>query len=500
MALTLAIDVGTSNLKVGVVDSNGELLVLRKSPIKTISRGPGCAEHDPNELKRLIIELSKQALGDTYSEHVTSICASTYHFGLIFLSKEMEPIGGMTVLTDIRAQKTFSDFKEAFADYDVYGSTGCPLLGQFVLPRLYYFFKREPELLKSAAYIGDSKQFLFQWMTGKFVTDASIASASQLFNCHSFDWDGEILRRVGLRREQLPHVEDGTTFTAPLLDDVREQLGLTSGVRVALGLYDGGALAVGLSGVAPGVGIMNVGTTAMFRVPSPTPAFDRDENKRIQAYALKRDLFVNGGALNNAALPLDWLRSKLFDVDLHDPALLEINSQPPLMSLPYLTGERDSKVGPYASGVFFGIRRDHSRLDFARSLLQGVAYSMRYIYDALRENDLTLTELRMGGGGTSWKAWPHMFADTLGIPIVIPTVHEVALIGSAMIAFTAEGRYPDLITASHKMIIAGVRIEPDPARARIHEEHYAFFKELRSGMSELYQRHSRLSGEIVKAS
>jgi ribulose kinase len=93
-----------------------------------------------------------------------------------------------------------------------------------------------------------------------------------------------------------------------------------------------------------------------------------------------------------------------------------------------------------------------------------------------------------------------MFADTLGIPIVIPTVHEVALIGSAMIAFTAEGRYPDLITASHKMIIAGVRIEPDPARARIHEEHYAFFKELRSGMSELYQRHSRLSGEIVKAS
>ena len=498
MALTLAIDLGTSNLKVGIVDSNGELLVLRKSPIQTVNKEPGSAEHDPHELKRLIVDLCKQALLDEYRDRVEYICSSTYHFGLMFLDKRMNPISGMTVLTDIRSQKTFSEFKEAFSDYDIYQNTGCPLLTQYVLPRLYYFYKRHPEVLKQASYIAGSKEFLFHWMTGEFVTEASVASASQLFNCHTFSWDQTILSKLGLKAEQFPKVADGTKFLAPLQDELREELGLKSGVQVALGLYDGGALAVGLSGIAPRIGIMNVGTTAMFRVPSNKPAFDAGENKRIQAYALKEGLFVNGGALNNAALPLDWLRAKLYDVDLHDPALLDLKEQPPLFSLPYLTGERDSKVGPYASGIFFGIRREHSRIDFARSLLQGVAYSMRYLYDALQENDIHLTELRMGGGGTAWKAWPQMFADTLGVPILIPSVNEVALVGSAMIALTASGHYPDLGTASRKMVKSGLRVEPDKSRVEIHNEYYAFFKQLREGMSDLYTAHSKLSRSLSR--
>jgi gluconokinase len=495
MALTLAIDLGTSNLKVGIVDSDGELLVLRKSPIKTINPEAGAAEHDPRELKRLIIELCKQALLDEYKDKIKYICTSTYHFGLMFLDKELNPISNMTVLTDIRSQKTFAEFKEFFSDYDIYQNTGCPLLSQYVLPRLFYFYKRDPQILKRAAYLAGSKEFIFHWLTGDFFTEASIASASQLFNCHKFDWDETIISRLGLKKEQFPKVEDGTRVLRPLLEELRAELGLPKGVEVALGLFDGGALAVGLSGIAPKIGIMNVGTTAMFRVPSPKPAFDLSDNKRIQAYALREDLFVNGGALNNAALPLDWLRAKLFDVDLHDPSLLEISKQQPLFSLPYLTGERDTKVGPYASGVFFGIRRDHSRLDFARSLLQGVAYSMRYIYEALQENDISLSELRMGGGGTSWKAWPQMFADTLGIPILIPSVNEVALVGSAMIALTASGHYPDLPTASRRMVKSGLRVEPDISRAEIHQEHYDFFKKLRAGMSDLYKEHSVLGNK-----
>lgn len=493
MGLTLAIDLGTTNLKVGIVDSNGELLVLRKSPVRTINKEAGAAEHDPNELKRLIIDLSKQALNHEYRDRIEYICSSTYHFGLMFLDKEHQPISGMTVLTDIRAQKTFGEFKDFFSDYDIYRNTGCPLLGQFVLPRLYYFFKKEPELLKKAAYLAGSKEFLFHWMTGEFVTEASIASASQLFNCHKFNWDEEILGKLGLSSSQFPTIKDGTKHMAPLLEELRSELGLRKGVQVVLGLYDGGALSVGLSGLAPKIGILNVGTTAMIRVPSPKPVFDAGENKRIQAYAFREGLFGNGGALNNAALPLDWLRAKLFDVDLHDPSLLEIKNEPPLLSLPYLTGERDSKVGPYASGIFFGMRREHSRIDFARSLLQGVAYSMRYIYEALQENDLVISELRMGGGGTAWKAWPQMFADTLGIPILIPTAQEVALIGSAMIALTASGHYPDLGTASRRMIKSGIRIEPDRSRSEIHNEHYEFFKQLRESMSDLYRIHSGLS-------
>jgi sugar (pentulose or hexulose) kinase len=94
---------------------------------------------------------------------------------------------------------------------------------------------------------------------------------------------------------------------------------------------------------------------------------------------------------------------------VQDEVLLQISNEPPLIALPYLTGERDSKTGPYASGVFFGVRRHSSQIDFARSVLEGVAYSLRYLNDALVENNLHVKELRMGGGGVNIKVWPQIF-------------------------------------------------------------------------------------------
>ena len=172
--------------------------------------------------------------------------------------------------------------------------------------------------------------------------------------------------------------------------------------------------------------------------------------------------------------------------------MLENTNDPPLICLPYLTGERDSKTGPYASGVFFGIRRNHSRTDFAQSVLHGVAYSMRYIYDALQENNLHVKEVRMGGGGVNIKVWPQIFADVLGVPVTVSQGHEMALVGSSMLALTAGGVFRDLNEASKKMLKESKRIEPDKTSVSIHNQRYQFFKRLRETLAPLYREHTEL--------
>jgi gluconokinase len=492
MALTLAIDLGTTNLKVGLVNEQGEILLVSSSPLQTNSSEPGAAEHDPEELKRLLFDLCRQVLTDDYKDQVEYVVSSTYQFGLMMMDEQRKPLTPITLLTDIRSQNTFSDFMSAFADVDVYQKTGCPLISQYLLPRLYYFSKEKPLLFKKAKYFGDSKSFLFEWLTGEWVTDISTAAATQFYNLHHFQWDEELLLRLNLTPGQFPLAEDGTKFTAPLKKELCAALGLKKNVQVILGVYDGAALAVGLSGLEPNVGIINIGTTAMLRIPGNQPALDKNENKRIQAYALNKEIFLNGGALNNAALPLDWMRSNLFDIDLQDESLLQITNEPPLFSLPYLTGERDSKIGPYASGVFFGIRRSHSRTDFARSLLEGVAYSMHYIYDALLENNLHLKEIRMGGGGVNIKVWPQIFADVLGVPVTVSSVNEMALVGSSMLALTTGAVFKDLNEASEKMLKESKRIEPGKKSMSVHDQRYRFFKKLRETLGPLYAEHADL--------
>jgi gluconokinase len=469
MALTIAIDLGSTNLKVGLVNEQGEILLVRSSPVQTYSSEPGAAEHHPEELKRLLFTLCEQLLTDDYKDQVEYIVSSTYQFGLMMLDEERQPLTNITLLTDIRSQQTFSDFMSAFADEDVYQKTGCPLISQYVLPRLFYFSKEKPALLKKARFFTDSKSFIFELLTGEWVTDISTAAATQFYNAHNFQWDEALLSKLALSPGQFPPAEDGTKFTAPLKKELCTALGLTKNVQV-----------------------INIGTTAMLRIPGDQPALDKNENKRIQAYALQKGNFLNGGALNNAALPLDWMRNSLFNFDVHDEVLLQLTNEPPLISLPYLTGERDSKTGPYASGVFFGIRRNHSPIDFARSVLEGVAYSMRYIYDALQENNLHVKELRMGGGGVNIKAWPQIFADVLGVPVTISAVNEMALIGSTMLALTAGGVFKDLNEASEKILKEGKRIEPDTASVKIHEQRYQFFKKLRETLGPLYREHAEL--------
>jgi gluconokinase len=475
-----------------LVNEQGDILSVVSHPLHTYSSEPGAAEHNADEVTSLLTDMCAQLLKEVDRDQVAYVVSSTYHFGMMMLDEQKKPITQITLLTDIRSQEVFSEFKTAFADIDIYQRTGCPLIVQYVLPRLFYFASQKPSLFKEAKYFSDSKSFLFEWLTGEWVSDMSTAATTQLYNMNDFQWDEELLSRLHLSPDQFPRVEEGTTYMAPLKKQLCAAWGLKENVKVLLGLFDGAALAVGLSGLKEDVGIINLGTTAMLRIPGDQPALDQNENKRIQPYPLKKGFFLNGGALNNAALPLDWMQKTLFNVDIQSQDLHKITHEPPLFSLPYLTGERDSKTGPYASGVFFGIRRDHTPIDFIRSVLEGVAYSMRYLYDALQENNLQVKEIRMGGGGVNIKAWPQIFADVLGVPVIISVTNEVALVGSTMMALTAGGVYKDLNEASEKMLKGGKRIEPDKNATAIHDLRYAFFKKLRETLGPLYREHSDL--------
>ncbi|MBS1975409.1 MAG: carbohydrate kinase, partial [Bacteroidetes bacterium] len=176
MALILAIDLGTTNLKAGLIDERGEILSSSSLAIKTISRETGAAEHDPEDLKNLVVALCKKVLENNRKEEVQYIIASTYHFGLMMLDQQRKPLTGMTLLTDTRSQNTFSEFAARFADDDIYQKTGCPFISQYLLPRLYYFSKNKKEDLEKARYFHDSKSFLFEWLTGEWITDISTAS------------------------------------------------------------------------------------------------------------------------------------------------------------------------------------------------------------------------------------------------------------------------------------------------------------------------------------
>lgn len=493
MGLILSIDVGTTNLKAGVVDSEGEVLALRR--VQTPVRRPvfGAAEHNARDLYEMMISVSRE-VSRKYKHDIEHIAISTYQLGLILLDEWMNPLTGMTLLSDMRARETVEEMKSQLDMAALYKRTGCPPMFQYPLARIFYFRKRHPELFEETRYFFGCKDYMLAQLTGEKLTEPSIAAATQMFDINTFEWDPEALNAVGIDRKQLPRVIDGTRAAIPVLESVRKELGLTStALDVFPGVYDGGALAVGLGGLKADVGVMNIGTSALVRVPGERPIFDSSENMRLQPYCLAEHLYLNGGALNNATLPLNWMRDKLFELDLDNIPELSETKGAPIFCLPYLTGERDSKIGPFASGVFFGLRDSHKRADLLRSVMEGVAFSLCMVKEALDENDSTITELRLGGGGAGSKTWTQIFADVFHAPIVLPKGEEIALVGNAMIAFTALGTFESLEDAAKSMVSIRETVEPVAANVVRYGEYYEFFKKLRAELGDLYREHVQLA-------
>lgn len=491
MSLCLTIDLGTTNLKVGVVSANGKVLALRRASVQASRPEPGAAEHDHQSLTDLIISLSREVSRDFRSE-ITCICLSSYQFGLILLDERKLPLTDISLLTDIRARSSYDEFKDSIDTNALYLRTGCPPLFQYALARLFYFNKKNPELLKKTRYILSSKDYLVYRLTGELVAEQSCAAATQLLDINTFSWDPDGMKLLRISPELFPPLVDGMKTSFPLLDSVRHEMGLTSKPVVVPGVYDGAALAIGVTGLQPRIGVMNVGTSAMVRVHGERPVFDNTGEMRLQINTLSSRSFLNGGAINNATLPLTWMQNNLFDLDLREFDHFNPHKGPPLFCLPYLTGERDAKVGANASGVFFGLREQHGKKEMVRALFEGVAYSLALIKNSLTANNVKIEELRLGGGGANSKGWAKIFADVLNTSIRLPRGEEPALVGNAIVGFTASGRFESFDEAVETMVTTGPVIEPSTDSVKQYARYFEFFQKLREASAPLFAEQVKL--------
>lgn len=493
MTRSLIIDVGTSNAKVGVVNASGEVVASGSREIPAHRPERGAFEHDPDELLDVVGELSREAVPSDRAT-ISAVVLSGYQFGFLPLDAAGRPLMGMMTLLDGRPKSVMERIQSEWPVQEIYRRTGCPPLFTYVLPKLVWLKSEKPEMFDRAARFAGLKSFLLEKLTGQFVTEPSIASATQLLNIHESDWDDEILEWVGIRRESLPKVVPGEDVVGGLSSAGAQRLGLEADTPVLPGLYDGGAMLVGMGAYDGDVTVCNLGTTAMVRGCAEAPLLDDPAKMRLQTYALTADRWAIGGAINNAGIALRWFRDALAPGDsyevLSNRAEQVAAGADGLFCLPFLTGERDPRIGNLASGGFFGIKEYHGKGHVSRSIMEGVAYALRMIRDAIAENGFQADRLRIAGSGAESDLWMDVVANVLETPVERAETPDATLIGSSMLAFRALGHYDDLREAADEMVRLGRQTVPDPELVQTYEQTYAFFRRLVDALRPLYGTHA----------
>src|SRR5262249_61420754 len=150
-----------------------------------------------------------------------------------------------------------------------------------------------------------------------------------------------------------------------------------------------------------------------------------------------------------------------------------------LLFLPYLSGERTPYPDPNARGAFVGLTLRHQRAHLTRSVLEGVAFSMKDCFGLLKEAGLGgVSEVRVAGGGAKSELWRKIVASALGVELVTVNSTEGAAFGAALLAGVGSGAWPDVPAACAATIAVTGRDEPDPEWSRVYDRLHARYRAL----------------------
>ncbi len=108
---------------------------------------------------------------------------------------------------------------------------------------------------------------------------------------------------------------------------------------------------------------------------------------------------------------------------------------------PYLQGERTPHLDPYARGGWIGLTASHDRRHLIRSVLEGVAFSLKDCLSIIREQGLRIDQMRATGGGAKSPLWRQIIADVLDTELVLTNASEGPAFGAALLAGVASGVY-----------------------------------------------------------
>jgi xylulokinase len=477
----LGIDLGTSSVKVMVLDTQGHALSVSKADYEVRAPLPGWAESDPSEWWHATISAVQAAMAQAPHPRITAVGLSGQMHGVVPTDKEGRPTRAALLWPDTRAEAELERYRAL--PPSLLQRLANPLVPGMAGPLLCWLADHEASSYQAARWVLQPKDWLRLCLTDSVAADPSDASATLLYDLPADHWADDVIVALGLKRDLFPPIIPSGEPAGTLSARAAEALGLSTGLPVATGAADTAAAALGTGLLAPGPIQLTLGTGAQLVQLCSEPR--ADPTLRTHLYRAADGInWYTMAAVQNAGLALDWVRRTLGAS--WDGVYESVDSVGPgaegLTFLPYLTRERAHHRNPHSSGAFLGMRIDHQREHLLHAALEGVAFGIRVALEAL-PGASRATALRLAGGGSVHPAWRQMLADVLGRELVTVDAPAASARGAALLGGIASGTWADAATTASVAPRTQVVATPSIKQASTYDDVYARYLRLSGAIS-----------------
>lgn len=476
--LFIGVDLGTSAVKLLLMDENGKIK-------KTVSREyplyfphPGWSEQKPEDWYIQSMDGLKELLKDEKKEEVAGISFGGQMHGLVLLDENDEVIRPALLWNDGRTYEECDYLNNVIGKDKLSEYTANISFTGFTAPKILWVKNKEPENFARIKKIMLPKDYLAYRLSGVHCTDVSDASGMLLFDVKNRTWSKEMCEICSVKPEWLAKVYESYEVVSTLKKEVAEELGIPAAVKVIAGAGDNAAAAVGTGTVGDGRCNISLGTSGTIFISSRK--FGVDKNNALHSFDHADGTYHLMGCMLSAASCNKWwmdeiLKTKEYAKEQEGIDKLGENH---VFFLPYLMGERSPHNNPNARGTFTGITMDTTREDMTQAVLEGVAFALRDSLEVAKSLGIPITRTKICGGGAKSPLWCKMIANILNLKVDKIESEEGPALGAAMLAAVGCGVYGSVEEIAEKMVKVVDTIEPDPSIAAKYDEKYAQFKQI----------------------
>jgi sugar (pentulose or hexulose) kinase len=509
----LAIDHGTQSVRALLFDPSGELVAKQRVEVEPyVSPEPGWAEQDPEVYWSSLCE----ACGRLWSrspvpkQAVAAVALTTQRATMVNVDRDgaplrpaivwldqrrvegLEPIGGVwgLALRAVRMRETVAYFQaEAEANW---------------------IHAHQPDVWERTYKYLLLSGFLTHRLVGRFVDSVGCQVGYVPFDYRRLRWAGPKnwkWQALAIDRAMLPELVPPGEVLGEITPAAAASTGIPAGLPLIAAAADKACEVIGSGCLEPDVGCLSYGTAASFNTthrryveaitmippfPAAVPGAYSLEIQINRGYWMvswfKREF---GHREQRIADERGIAPEELFDelVGAVPRGSMGLVLQPywsPGVKIP----------GPEAKGAVIGFGDVHTRAHLYRAILEGLAYGLREGAERCqRRSGVSLSEIRVAGGGSQSDAAMQITADVFGLPASRPRHYEASGLGAAIDAAVGVGLHPDFDTAVREMTRRGRTFEPEPESRAIYDGLYRdVYLKMYRRLQPLYEEIRRITG------
>jgi len=439
----LAIDQGTSSSRTVVYDERATVVASAQQEFPQIYPKPGWVEHDPEAIWDSVVAVTRKALADggVSAKDIAGIGITNQRETTLIWDRDTgKCIHPAIVWQDRRTADYCAALRARGLEQNVSDKTGLRLDPYFSASKIAWILDNVEGARELAGHgklaFGTVDCFLLWRLTGGRVhaTDATNASRTLLYNIHTQEWDDDLLALFNVPRSLLPDVRD---CAADFGSTDAELFGAPIPICGVAG--DQHAALIGQAGFQEGMTKSTYGTGCFVMANTGANAIaSRNQLLTTTAYRLDgRTTYAIEGSIFVAGSAIQWLRDQLKIIEdaKATEAMAEANG---IVEHLYLVPAFAGLGAPYwdanARGAILGLSRDSSIEEIVTATLQSIAYQTLDLVNAMSDDGLRPSTIRVDGGMVANNWFLQFLADMLGVTVERPANVESTAVGAAVIA------------------------------------------------------------------